>query len=448
MNVIVKKICGALCAVSLVCVPVLADEDYVNPYSDLTEEHWSYNCVMELNRDGIIPSQDAFEADSAAWRGTAAMYFYNLNLSRGGERVQTDTNVFFDLLPDTAFGEGATWAYQNTIVEKMSPYEMGAFETITREELCKAVINYLNYTNAGIAVVSDESLFADADEISTNYKSAVMACKLAGIVSGGNDSSFRPKDYATNAECAAVIYNLKNALEHGVSAVEARISTGETDYLYLYKSQTQTQAVEMSAAVDDSWFNDVVFVGDSVTEGLKLYRGNAIPGAKFLSAGSMSATNILSGQILPTYQGEKVTLPEGVRKSGAKYVYIMLGMNNISYGVDRATSDMKTVIDSITAANPSVKIVIESVTPMTSTSSRKDSGLNNTTINAYNERMKQLAAENGWYYVNVAEAVSDENGYFIQSYCSDANNMGMHFNSKGVAAWIEYLKTHVPAELR
>ncbi|MCD8048684.1 MAG: GDSL-type esterase/lipase family protein [Clostridia bacterium] len=446
MNVIIKKLSGALCAVSLLCSPVLADEDYVNPYPDLAEEHWCYEYVTGLNRDGIIPEQDAFEADEAAWRGTAAMYLYNLNLSRGGESVETDTDVFFDLLPDTAFGEGATWAYENSIVEKMSPNEWGAFSHITREELCAAVINYLNYANASVAAVSDETLFADAVQIGANYKSAVMACKIAGIVSGGDDVSFRPKDYATNAECAAVIYNLKKALERGVLEGETSVLTGEGDYLYLYK--TEPHAVEASEAVDDSWFNDAVFIGDSVTEGLKLYRGDALAGAKFLSATSMSATTILSGKIKPTYQGEKVTIEEGVKLSGAKYVYIMMGMNNIPYGTERATGDMVTVINSIIASNPDVKIFIESVTPMTSTSSRKDSGLNNQTIAAYNERMMELAAENGWYYINVAEAVSDENGYLISSYCSDANNMGLHFNSKGVAAWVNYLKTHVPAELK
>ncbi len=449
MNKILKKMCGALCAVSLFCSPVLADDDYVNSYPNISEEHWCYNYVTELNQEGIIPSQYAFDADGAAWRGTLAMYLYNLNLSRGGERVETDTSVFTDLYPDTPFGEGATWAYQNTIVGRMSPYEMGAFETITREELCEAVVNYLNYANVPVAAVSEGTLFADAAAIGDTYKSVVMTCKIAGIVSGGSNSLFRPKDKATNAECAAVVYNLKKALEHGVSASEASVWTGKYDYYNLYQTQLQAaQTVETSAAVDDSWFDNVVFIGDSVTEGLKLYRGDAIPGAKFLSAGSLSATNILSGQLKPTYQGEKVTVENGVKLSGAKYVYIMMGMNNISYGVERATSDMVTVINSITAANPSVKIVIESVTPMTSTSSRTDSKLNNTTINAYNERMKQLAAENGWYYVNVAEAVSDANGYLIQSYCSDANNMGIHFNSKGAAAWIDYLKTHVPAGLR
>ncbi len=59
----------------------------------------------------------------------------------------------------------------------------------------------------------------------------------------------------------------------------------------------------------------------------------ALGGAKFLCAGSMSPTNMLTGKILPG-------VPQGVRaearhrgqrgRHGAKVVYIMLGMDNIA----------------------------------------------------------------------------------------------------------------------
>ena len=42
-----------------------------------------------------------------------------------------------------------------------------------------------------------------------------------------------------------------------------------------------------------------------------------------------------------------------------------------------------------------------------------------------------------------SEAVADENGDLIPEYCSDGEDMGIHFTDEGCQKWIEYLKTHI-----
>ena len=125
----------------------------------------------------------------------------------------------------------------------------------------------------------------------------------------------------------------------------------------------------------------------------------------------------------------------------------MLGMNCIAGGVDRASQDLVTLVDQILAKSPEAAIFIQSVTPMTAASPRADDALNNGTIQAFNERMRQICQEKQWYFVNVAEAVSDENG-FLRSEFSGDRAMGIHFNYDGAAAWADYLLTHVPQALK
>ena len=94
----------------------------------------------------------------------------------------------------------------------------------------------------------------------------------------------------------------------------------------------------------------------------------ALSKAQFLCAGSMSPTNMLTGQILPEYpkgSGQKPPIQDSVAATGAEVVYIMLGMDNIAYGVDKASSDYVTIINNILTRNPEVQIVVQSVTPMT-----------------------------------------------------------------------------------
>ncbi|MDY4105011.1 MAG: GDSL-type esterase/lipase family protein [Oscillospiraceae bacterium] len=203
--------------------------------------------------------------------------------------------------------------------------------------------------------------------------------------------------------------------------------------------------VPESPAVASEWFDDALFIGDSVTLGLSLYCGENLGKAQFLCAGSMSATNLLSGLIVPTFQGQSVSLAEGVTMSGASKIYIMLGMNNIAFGVDEAAADMLTVISQVLEANPDVTIIIQSVTPMASTSNIAGRDLNNDNIRAYNAKMQELCQENEWYFVNVAEVMTGEDGCLRTDVCSDPNDMGIHVSAAGVAVWIDYLKTHTPA---
>ena len=136
-----------------------------------------------------------------------------------------------------------------------------------------------------------------------------------------------------------------------------------------------------------------------------------------------------------------------VAACGAKKVYLMLGMNCIAGGVDRAANDLVTLVGQIREQVPDAAILIESVTPMTQTSPRADDALNNDTIGQFNARMQQYCQENQWYYVDVAEALSDESGYLRDDYSGDTA-MGIHLDYKGAGAWAGYLLSHVPAALR
>jgi len=215
-----------------------------------------------------------------------------------------------------------------------------------------------------------------------------------------------------------------------------------------------TQPVPESGAVPLDWFDDAVLIGDSVTVALRMYcvDTQALGGAQFLCENSLSATNALweisDESVHPVFNGAKIRLEDGVAACGARNVYIMLGINNISFGVDYAIGDMFTVIQNILAKSPDVNILIESVTPMTTTSNILSSSLNNARIIEYNEKLRELCGENGWYYVDVAEQFRDAQGNLPPSYCSDPNGMGIHLNYTAAQAWIDYLRTHVPEPLQ
>lgn len=201
-------------------------------------------------------------------------------------------------------------------------------------------------------------------------------------------------------------------------------------------------------AVDASWFDDAVFVGDSVTLKLSYYADNGSLGdAQFLCAGSLGYGNALwdlyrEGNVHPFYNGTKVTVDDGLRQINPNKIFIMLGMNDIGlYGVNDSIENMKTLTSRIEAKCPSAEIYIESVTPMLADSQLRD--LNNRTIAEFDEKLQAVCAERGYRYMDIASVVSDGYGNLVYEYCSDASAMGLHFSDAGCYQWVEYLKTHV-----
>ncbi len=214
--------------------------------------------------------------------------------------------------------------------------------------------------------------------------------------------------------------------------------------------------VPTSEKVSTDWFSDAAFVGDSVSVMLDNYNSNTghLGTPSFFCSVSLSQNNALTydtgNKRLPEYpkgSGQHPKIEDGIAAVGAKKVYIMLGMNCIAGGVDRAAADLVKLAGKILEKSPDAAILVESVTPMTADSKRSDDTLNNQTIAAFNAKMQTVCVENGWYFVNVAEAVSDENGYLRADFSGDAA-MGIHFNYSGAEAWADYLLTHVPEALK
>ena len=202
--------------------------------------------------------------------------------------------------------------------------------------------------------------------------------------------------------------------------------------------------------VDSSWFDDTAFVGDSVSGYLRYYAGDAgLGNAVFLQAASLSATNALwevsSQSVHPSYMGTKMKIEDAIALSDVKNVVIMLGGNDIGYGEAYAVETYTKLLDLILEKAPEVQLYIESVLPMTAASTRADAILNNESIRQFNDDIRQLCEERGWYYLDIYSIFSDENGYMIDAFCGDNPNMGMHPTYEAVGLWVDYLRTHVPA---
>lgn len=210
--------------------------------------------------------------------------------------------------------------------------------------------------------------------------------------------------------------------------------------------------IEESKPVQASYFDDAVFIGDSITQMLRQYAAatDALGHAQFLCSGSFSARNALMpvsvNSVHPAYNGVKMLLENSVPLTEAKKVYIMLGMNDIARegGKEQALIAFEQMCDAILANAPDVILYVQSVTPRADMGDTGLGSLNNENISAYNEMLCNLCQQRGWYFINVAETMFDESGYLNKDFCGDPQELGMHFNTTGCREWVDYLYTHTP----
>lgn len=218
------------------------------------------------------------------------------------------------------------------------------------------------------------------------------------------------------------------------------------------EGEPSTQPEVLLAAVEQadwSWFDDVVMIGDSVSLKLKNFVVKArqtdegyFGGGQFLTSGSLGSGNALwevsDKSVHPSFQGSKMLLEESIPLTGAKKVYLMLGVNDIAvYGIDGAIENYGQLLDQIQAAAPDVQFYLQSATPICE--GAEAGALTNENLEIYNEKLKEMCLAREIPFVDVAAVLRDETGYLPREYCSDPDGMGIHLTDLACQLWLGYL---------
>ena len=198
-----------------------------------------------------------------------------------------------------------------------------------------------------------------------------------------------------------------------------------------------SQPVPESAAVEDDWFADAVFIGDSRTEGFKLYSG--LKTARYYASRGLAVDTVFTEPLIPL-DGQTVSVIDALRAEGDfQKAYIMLGINELGWvSVEAFIDDYAAIIDALREINPDVQIYVQSILPVTREKSETDSIYNNPRIDVFNSYLRDMCQDKEVYYLDVAEAVRDNDGVLPE----DAATDGVHLSREYCEKWLAYLKTH------
>lgn len=209
--------------------------------------------------------------------------------------------------------------------------------------------------------------------------------------------------------------------------------------------QTATVLAE-TKPVDKSYFNDCVFVGDSISLGLGLYK--VLPPANVIAAQNVGLSQVANGDAV--YVNKTKTLMRALEelKFKPKKIYVMLGSNGLPYYKnDDHIKYYQTLVSKLKEKQPDAKIILQSVTPITAKAEAnyKANGkdFTNKKINEFNAKISNLAKENKVYYLDVKESLVDSKGFLDSKFVSTAAKAdGVHFLKTGHESMYNYYKTH------
>lgn len=210
----------------------------------------------------------------------------------------------------------------------------------------------------------------------------------------------------------------------------ARLSTYSNE---LIKKYSQYGTVKESEKIGDSYFDDALFIGDSLTDGLRLY--SSLKGPKYASGTGMTLKGVLS---VPLSDGN-YTL-DLLKNTPYKKIYILLGINEklTEDNIPSYIEDYAHLIKTIREIIPDAYIYLQSILPVTEKKSESHRFLNNHNIHLYNKAIEELAIENQCYYLKVTETMMDQKGALP----AHASTDGIHPSKEYYEKWVEYLKTH------
>ena len=190
-----------------------------------------------------------------------------------------------------------------------------------------------------------------------------------------------------------------------------------------------------SSDLPESWFDDVLFFGDSITGSLYAYYLNygGLGEASFLYVNGMAVHHIIQYDRQIPVMGKMMNIEDAVAASGCGKLYLMLAMNDIGTSdIENLRSCWEETLGRIIEKNPDLPIFVQSGTPI-----RQDRDyFSQEGMDEYNVMLSEVCEEMGCIYVDITEGLVDETGYMKSELQADI----FHMNAEGCAIWVENLR--------
>lgn len=214
---------------------------------------------------------------------------------------------------------------------------------------------------------------------------------------------------------------------------EAPVTPPEEPPVIPDEPDTPSEPVDPFSAVDESYFDDALFLGDSHTDGLHCYA--PFPNATYYTRNGLILQQVFTKSYAEV-NGEKLTLTQALEKQSFGKIYLMLGINEVNYQpAEKFLEEYRAMLATLREQQPDALIFIQSVLHTTQEKS-ESSEFTNERINAYNAALQTLADGKTVFYLDINPVFDDETGALRADWSGD----GIHVRAPYYGGWRDLLK--------
>ena len=268
---------------------------------------------------------------------------------------------------------------------------------------------------------------------------------MKGCAAGSSDSTAVPS--AIQTEAVPKTETPGDPDERPVSTEERPVSSSSSEPISSETAQLTTEPSTeapvteppgpVMTTVDDRYFADALFLGDSRTDGLYLY---STPGA--CKHYPFPATSMTIYKIMESADEDKrygfATTRDLLKGMQFGKIYLMFGINEVGYGTESFFSQYEKVVKEIRSYQPDALIYIQSILYVTQKHEADYPVFATANIKEKNEAIKKLANNVDIFYLEVNDCLNDGTDHLPADYSGD----GAHLQASKYSIWHEYLLEH------
>lgn len=271
----------------------------------------------------------------------------------------------------------------------------------------------------------------EGNDVASDGDSAAGNSTVSGN-SAENDGTFSRHDTVSGNDVP------QEEPPYGENRPQPLRSSTEEEYLSHISADIYGDAGVKKAAeypfitVDESYFDDALFIGDSRTVGLHDYT-DLSEHADFLCKTSLTIYKVLD----ENFKGMG-TVEEVLKKKQYGKIYIMVGINELGQGTTEDFMEKYTeVVDTLHEWDPDAKIIIQGIMKVSGKKDAEDKVFNNSNITGRNHAIATLADNYHIFYIDMNEVVCDEEGNLNAEYTHDQIHLLGMYND----LWKDFLMT-------
>lgn len=180
--------------------------------------------------------------------------------------------------------------------------------------------------------------------------------------------------------------------------------------------------------LDESWFDDALFIGDSRTMGLRNY--HRLGEAEYFTTIGMNVYNVFIVSSSDT-NFEKMSLESLLQKHTYGKILIGIGINECDYPYDYIMEGFQRLIDMIKQYQPDAVIILQAIMTVSEKQTQVAECFSLENLGKINEGIASFADGERIFYIDVNEWIADENGYLPEEVTFD----GIHLYGAGYKDW-------------